>query len=205
MPRQKYRTSMRLVMKEKTIERMLQRLARAKADLHTAYSIYNTAQLKKEMLSQRQYLVDLQAGQVQLVQHIATISSSGFGPAPSLSTSTSQQVSMAQHQTKSRSLWEKAVQRRRYRLRLPAWLCSTVWDVAVEQAISGWTFSLRSYRVLPPDQLALMACYYGDVDCMKQMMVKSEVSLFDRNQHGDSLFRCHVCQQSRYCKVVAND
>jgi hypothetical protein len=62
----------------------------------------------------------------------------------------------------------------------PAWLSRTVWEMAIDRAISGWTFSLRSYNlwcyVNPP---IADACVYGEVACIQRSFDRREVSPFD--------------------------
>ncbi|RMZ01510.1 hypothetical protein D0860_07593 [Hortaea werneckii] len=55
------------------------------------------------------------------------------------------------------------------------WLCSQVWELSVEQATSGWKFSLRFQRTLSEKHVIYEVCCYGDMDGLQSLLSDGEV------------------------------
>lgn len=176
------------------LSRMLLKLARAKADLHTAYNIYTTAQLKDEIVSHRQHFADLQIGQVQIVQHMATLAVVPNGAGKRKVASEAREVAESVATSKPRESEKLASKTTQYHIRLPTWLYSQSWDISVTRAVSGWTVSLRSYKLIPGDHAVWTACARGDLVAIKQMIEHKTVCLYDRNLLGESLFTVILSQ-----------
>ena len=91
-------------------------------------------------------------------------------------------------------------------LKTPTWLSHTVWEMAVERAISGWTFTFRSYslwRFSSSESPIFDACMYGDLACIQRSFDRREALPFDEI---DSRFKTslldvghHTAQMHRMC------
>jgi hypothetical protein len=65
-------------------------------------------------------------------------------------------------------------------LKTPPWLSRTVWEMAVDRAMSGWTFSIRSYSVVfYTDSPVLESCCSGDIARLQHSFDLREASPFD--------------------------
>lgn len=73
----------------------------------------------------------------------------------------------------------------------PAWLLNRAWSIQALHASSGWTFSPRSYNVIPPSSMIYQYLDEHNVDGVRELFKRREASPFDCSTGGSSLL--HVC------------
>jgi hypothetical protein len=71
--------------------------------------------------------------------------------------------------------------------RAPAWLLNRAWSIQAIHASSGWTFSPRSYNIIPRTSVILHHIRDGNVDGAQELFRRREASPFDCDEWGDSL------------------
>ncbi|KAK4550372.1 hypothetical protein LTR36_003339 [Oleoguttula mirabilis] len=149
------------------------------------------ASLEQQMQTAQAIVVQrVDAGQLQLIQQVqgqATAQMSACAVTPRVDTG-DQCLHTNAGSRRSKTAMEHAVWSKKYHLRL----FSQVWDVSVTQALSGWTFSMRPYRIVPFDHPVFYLCYHPvgtvDINAIKQALDRREVSIYDRDIYGCSLF-----------------
>jgi hypothetical protein len=158
MKRSKGRGSVRFAMKNESIEGVIASLEGSKSNLVLAYMLY------------REAIADKRA---RLVHEQMNLFASG------------QALLLQQHETAqdTRLAIDERPVRQSHRskpiLKTPTWLSRTVWEMAIDRAISGWTFSLRSYSLVPLFSPMLDARIAGDVTLVQRSFDMREASPFD--------------------------
>lgn len=69
----------------------------------------------------------------------------------------------------------------------PSWLINRVWSVQAVHLSSGWTFSPRSYNVVPQDSAIFVYVRDNNTDAIKNLFSHGEASPFDCDELGRSL------------------
>jgi len=184
MKRSKGRGSVRFAMKNESIESVIASLESSKSNLVLAYMLY------------REAIADKRA---RLVHEQMNLFASG------------QALLLQQHETAqdTRLTMDKRPVRQSHRLikptlKTPTWLSRTVWEMAIDRAISGWTFSLRSYSLVPLESPLVNACIVGDVALVQRSFDMREASPFDEvvftSKRTQNLLL--VCQHLPYRKSL---
>lgn len=169
MKRHSRRGGVKFAMKSESIEGVISQLGSSKSNLVLAYMLY------------REAVADKRAMQMQ--QQMETITQRLLLHQPPLALATSNVLS--NHSRPTALLRGRNVTR----LSSPKWLSRSVWELAVERAISGWTFSLRSYRIVPFEDSVTQACLTDDVVLLQQLFSRGEASPFDKTGGSDYLTR----------------
>jgi hypothetical protein len=190
MKRSKGRGSVRFAMKNKSIESVIASLESSKSNLVLAYMLY------------REAIADKRA---RLVQEQMNLFASG------------QAMLLRQHKIAqdSRLTTNKCPERQSHRrrsqprLKTPAWLSRTVWEIAMDRAISGWTFSIRSYSLVTDLSSVVNACRYGDILSLQRCFELREASPFDEIAWPDSestnlLYVCQHLNQRKYLRLMCD-
>ena len=164
------RGSVKFAMKSESIEGVISQLESSKSNLVLAYMLY------------REAVADKRAMQMQ--QQMETVTQRLLLHQPPLALATPNVSS--NHSRPTALLRGKNVTR----LSSPKWLSRSVWELAIERAISGWTFSLRSYRIVPYEDSVIQACLTDDVVLLQQLFSRGQASPFDKIggpsfPHGD--------------------
>jgi len=73
-----------------------------------------------------------------------------------------------------------------YRIQLPRWILSTIYEVGWEPAGRGWQCTLRALRVVPDDCDFFVACRQGDTATAKSLLDDGMASLLDVNVDGQT-------------------
>lgn len=68
-----------------------------------------------------------------------------------------------------------------YRIQLPHWILSTIYEIGWEPAGRGWQYTLRAIRVVPNDCDFFVACRKGDTATAKRLLDDGIASLLDVN------------------------
>lgn len=164
--------SVKFAMKSESIEGVISRLESSKSNLVLAYMLYREAVADKRALQMQQQMETMAVAQTLLLHQT---------PQPPVVLAT---PNMPNSHPQSMLLLRG---KNFARLSSPKWLSRSVWELAVERAISGWTFSLRSYRVVPFGSPVTQACLNDDVVVLQQLFSRREASPFDKFQ-GPSCF-----------------
>jgi hypothetical protein len=173
--RRKIGGGVKFALGQEEIERMLNRVERAKSLLTLAYVQYQTALQQHQhdqMLQTLQSLSVSQAALLQLVTPALTVQ----GPV------TSEAVVVPNHNkvsTKAKVL---------FGARTPAWLSNNIWQIALNRSISGWEFTMRTYGVVAADAPIIAACRSGDSLVMQRLFDTRVASPFDQSEHGVSMW-----------------
>lgn len=73
------------------------------------------------------------------------------------------------------------------RYRAPVWLLGRAWSIHALHASSGWTFSPRSYNIIPPSSIIYQYIKEGNVDGVRELFQQRGASPFDCTTSGVSL------------------
>lgn len=172
MKRHSRRGSVKFAMKSESIEGVIARLESSKSNLVLAYMLYREAVADKRAIHMQQQMETMAVAQTLLLQQ---------PPQPSVVLATPNAA--RNHPQSTPALRRKNV----VRLSSPTWLSQSVWELAIERAISGWTFSLRSYRIVPFESPVTQACLRNDVALLQQLFSRREASPFDQTQNSTDL------------------
>ena len=80
-----------------------------------------------------------------------------------------------------------------FRIRLPSWWKTQIWDIHIMQAQSGWTNHLKVYNIVPSDSLQFQYAVNGEVDLLRDLFLAGKASPSDLNEHGNSLIAVSYC------------
>lgn len=67
----------------------------------------------------------------------------------------------------------------RYKFKLPAWFCSTVWEIAQVHSHGGWDLCFRTWNERDVNSQIFRLARTGDLDGVKTLIRKGEASFFD--------------------------
>lgn len=76
---------------------------------------------------------------------------------------------------------------RKLMFRLRRWLCEYAWDLAVERTGGGWTISLKCFKVIGWIHIAWGLIWHGDLDGIRSLLDRRELSLHDQDMLGQGL------------------
>lgn len=161
MKRHSRRGSVKFAIKSESIETVISRLESSKSNLVLAYMMYREAIAGERAAQMQQQMESMAIGQALLLHQASVVPAT-----PSIPSNRFQQAPVIRSTTITR-------------LSTPTWLGRTVWELAIARAISGWTFSLRSWRVVPFETPAAQACFRGDVLLLQEVLDRREASPFD--------------------------
>lgn len=80
--------------------------------------------------------------------------------------------------------------------RAPSWLMDRVWGILAIKNLSGWTFSPRSYNIIPDNSTVLEYIKDDDIARLQSLFAERKASPFDCDEGGDTLL--HVCATTMY-------
>jgi hypothetical protein len=172
MKRSKRLGSVKFAMKNESVESVIASLESSKSNLVLAYMMYREAVADKRARHVQEQMNLFASGQASLLQQRETLQDG--------------QLTM-----------DKRPERRSYRLnyvrskpmfKTPVWLSRTVWEMAVDRAISGWTFSIRSYSLLAGESGTWIfdAICSGDTALLQQSFDLRKASPFDEIVFGSN-------------------
>jgi hypothetical protein len=159
MKRSKGRGSVRFAMKNESIESVIASLESSKSNLVLAYMLYREAIADKRARLVQEQMNLFASGQAMLLQQ--------------------HEASQDTRLTAGKCLMRQSHRLSKTILKTPTWLSRTVWAMAIDRAISGWTFSLRSYSLVPLESPIFHACSSGDTDLVQRSFDMTEASPFD--------------------------
>jgi hypothetical protein len=160
---------------QEEIERMLNRVERAKSLLTLAYMQYQTALQQHQHDQMLKTLQSLSLGQATLLQLVT--------PALTVQRPVTSDTVIVPNQTKV-STKAKVL----FGAHTPAWLSNNIWQIALNRSISGWEFTMRTYGVVAADAPIIKACEVGDSLEMQRLFDTGEASPFDQTEYGASLW-----------------
>jgi hypothetical protein len=173
--RRKLSGGIRFALSQEEIVRMLNRVERAKGALTLAYVQYQSALQQKQHESMIRSLQALALGQDAIVQLV--------NPAFAV-----QNTIAWDSYAISAHMRILAHDKQVFAARTPSWLSTTIWQLALDRAISGWQFSMRAYGVMPASASILLACRAGDAVEMQRLFDTCAASPFDQDEHGGGLW-----------------
>ena len=167
MKRHGRRGNIKFAVKSESIEAVISRLESSKSNLVLAYMMYREAVADERAAQMQQQMDSMVVGQALLLHQASAVPAT-----QSTSNNRLQPIPGIRNTTITR-------------LSTPNWLGRTVRELAIARAISGWTFSLRSRRVIPFKTSVGRACYFGDTLLLQQLLNRREASPFDviESQH----------------------
>jgi hypothetical protein len=161
MKRSKGCGSVRFAMKNESIEGVIVSLESSKSNLVLAYMLYREAIADKRAKLVQGQMEMFATGQDLLLLQIERHRDTRL--------TTAKRPEMQSHRrARSQPI-----------LKTPTWLSRTIWEIAVDRAISGWTISLRSYSLIPSESPLFHACWSGDTAFLQRLFDMKEASPFD--------------------------
>jgi hypothetical protein len=184
MKRSKGLGSVKFAMKNESIESVVASLESSKSNLVLAYMLYREAVADRRARLVQDQMSLLASGQALLLQRNEEPQDTRL--------TTEKRPEMQWRRRSSQPI-----------IKTPTWLSHTVWEIAVDRAISGWTFSLRSYSLVPYELSIFGACISGKTALVQRSFDLKKASPFDEivfnaTLGSDSLL--NVCQHSAYRK-----
>lgn len=173
--RAKYLGSIKTVLMRREAKALLAKLDRSKIDLHIAYSMYVDARRKAEHEIIRKCLEEerqsraLTAGSRRTLTMPVTVDEGNAA--------TCQAYDEIRCLTKRRRSVHNTATTTEVRIQLPLWLCQYAWDVALQRACGRFTISLKMLMILPGYHPARYMFVRGDVDGIRELLDKRELSL----------------------------
>ena len=160
MKRHCRRGSVKFAIKSESIEGVISQLESSKSNLVLAYMLYREAVADKRAMQMQQQM-DTIAQRLLLHQPPLALAT------PNISSNHSRPTALLRGKNVTR-------------LSSPKWLSRSVWELAIERAISGWTFSLRSYRIVLHEDSVIQPCLTDDVVSLQQLFSRAQASPFDK-------------------------
>ena len=157
MKRSKRLGSVKFAMKNETVESVIASLESSKSNLVLAYMMYREAVADKRARHVQEQMNLFASGQASLLQQRET-------PQDGQLTMDKRPLNYV---------------RSKPMFKTPVWLSHTVWEMAVDRAISGWTFSIRSYNLLAYESSNVHAIRSGDTALLQRSFDLREASPFD--------------------------
>jgi hypothetical protein len=173
--RRKIGGGVKFALGKEEIERMLNRVERAKSLLTLAYMQYQTALQQYQHDQMLQTLQNLSLGQATLLQLVT--------PALTVQRPVTSDTVVVPNQ-KRVSTQAKVL----FGARTPAWLSNSIWQIALSRSISGWEFTMRTYGVVAQNAPIITACKRGDSLAMQRLFDTGMASPFDQSEYGESLW-----------------
>lgn len=171
------RGSIRAVLKRKSLEKLLVKLERNKADLLLVHSMYAAVRNAKELEQLYKCVKELRDGQLQMIEYTRTASSQ-----PS-TIEEQHEVCRPFHRIDPRKRSDRS---RKSKFEIRLWFCQYAWDVAFERASGRWDISLKSFRIITDRQILGLA-NEGDIKRIQQLLEARQLSIHDQNEYGDTL------------------
>ena len=157
MKRSKRLGSVKFAMKNESVESVIASLESSKSNLVLAYMMYREAVADKRARHVQKQMNLFASGQASLLQQRET-------PQDGQLTMDKRPLNYV---------------RSKPMFKTPVWLSHTVWEMAVDRAISGWTFSIRSYNLLAYESSNVHAIRSGDTALLQRSFDLREASPFD--------------------------
>jgi hypothetical protein len=172
MKRSKGLGSVKFAMKNESIESVIASLESSKSNLVLAYMLHREAIADQRARLLQDQMNLFAGGQALLLQQRET----------------PQDAQLTTDKRPEMQSYRRSYVRSQPILRIPNWLSHTVWEMAVDRAISGWTFSLRSYRLLDfYNSPVVDACRSGDIARLQRFFDRGEASPFDETTEDSVL------------------
>lgn len=168
MKRCKGRGSVKFAMKNESIESVIASLESSKSNLVLAYMLYREAIAEKRARLVHEQMEIFASGQALLLRQ---------REAP-------QDTQMTSDKRPELQSHRRSYMRSQPILKTPTWLSRNVWELAIDRAISGWTFSIRGYSMLPCESPLYEICRSGDIARLQRSFELREASPFDNIDFG---------------------
>ena len=189
MKRSKRLGSVKFAMKNETVESVIASLESSKSNLVLAYMMYREAVADKRARHVQEQMNLFASGQASLLQQRETL----------------QDGQLTMDKRPERRSHRLNYVRSKPMLKTPIWLNRTVWEMAMDRAISGWTFSIRSYSLVDYESGIVDAICSGDTALLQQSFDMRKASPFDEivfgsNYDSPRFSLLQVCQHQSHRK-----
>ena len=189
MERSKRLGSVKFAMKNESVESVIASLESSKSNLVLAYMMYREAVADKRARHMQEQMNLFASGQASLLQQRETL----------------QDGQLTMDKRPERRSHRLNYVRSKPMLKTPIWLNRTVWEMAMDRAISGWTFSIRSYSLVDYESGIVDAICSGDTALLQQSFDMRKASPFDEivfgsNYDSPRFSLLQVCQHQSHRK-----
>ncbi|THX07587.1 hypothetical protein D6D18_02281 [Aureobasidium pullulans] len=170
--KRQFRGSIRAVLKKETFTRFQKRVERTKDTLQLSYMAYCNAISRQEAQT--------------VTHHISAIANQVSIMGPQLGvlvTNSSAKRPQPGHVIKPRIDSKKIVY---YRLRLPTWLHSQVYEMAYSYSTNVWTTQFRVYNTVSYLSPFMQACSLGDYGTVKSILDVEPAHVYDQDEYGET-------------------
>ncbi|THZ96434.1 hypothetical protein D6C88_01584 [Aureobasidium pullulans] len=189
--KRQFRGSIRAVLKKETFARFQKRVERTKHTLQLSYMAYCNALSRQEAQCMHREMQKVSA----VTHHISAIANQVSIMGPQLGvlvTNSTFKLPQPGHVIQPRIASKKTVY---YRLRLPTWLHSQVYEMAYSYSTNVWTTQFRVYNTVSYLSPFMQACYLGDLATVKSILDVEPAHVYDQEEHGQTAL--HVAVDGR--------
>ncbi|THW20071.1 hypothetical protein D6D24_02496 [Aureobasidium pullulans] len=176
--KRQFRGSIRAVLKKETFTRFQKRVERTKNTLQLSYMAYCNAINRQEAQT--------------VTHHISAIANQVSIMGPQLGvlvTNSTAKLPQTGHVIQPRIASKKTVY---YRLRLPTWLHSQVYEMAYSYSTNVWTTQFRVYNTVSLFSPFMWACYTGDYNTVKSILDVEPAHVYDQEEDGRTALHVSV-------------
>ncbi|THV92146.1 hypothetical protein D6D27_05075 [Aureobasidium pullulans] len=170
--KRQFRGSIRAVLKKETFTRFQKRVERTKNTLQLSYTAYCSALSRQEAQAVTHHISAI-ANQVSIMgPQLGVLVTNSYAKCP-----------QPGHVMKPRIDSKKIVY---YRLRLPTWLHSRVYEMAYSYSTNVWTTQFRVYNTVSYLSPFMRACREGDYKIVKSMLDVEPAHVYDQDEYGET-------------------
>lgn len=178
---EKHWQAVKIVLKQKEVDRMLSKLDRSKADLQLAYTMYTDACRQEEYRSIKHYIAEERHFLLQnLVSASASVPVSDSGQRDAVCDENGIQADshLARSQPSHHIDQTAAI-----RIHLPTWICRHAWDVAYSRGCGQWKFSFKHINIITGDHPFIRLVETDDTDGVRRLLEARQLSVHDEIGH----------------------
>ncbi|CAC9890401.1 unnamed protein product [Aureobasidium pullulans] len=188
--KRQFRGSVRAVLKKETFTRFQKRVERTKNTLQLSYMAYCNALSRQEAQCMHREMQKVSA----VTHHISAIANQVSIMGPQLGvlvTNSTFKLPQPGHviQPRIASASKKTVY---YRLRLPTWLHSQVYEMAYSYSTNVWTTQFRVYNTVSYLSPFMRACREGDYKIVKSILDFEPAHVYDQVEDGQTALHVSV-------------
>lgn len=93
-----------------------------------------------------------------------------------------------------------------FTVRLPNWFCQQQYDLQLQRASSGWTYTLGFCRIVPTGSPFFIACREGRIDEVKKLLSSGQASIYDRDEDdGTALYGAILDRRLDVCTLLRRE
>ena len=182
------RAAIKTVLKQKTVNAMLQQLDRSKLDLQLACTMFSDACRRREYSVIEHYMREEREERMHNFGSTSTVvQHQDFVDDDSLCRTREPGKMRSKGQAYHGDDWKHNT-----RIRLPSWLCRYAWDVAFTHACGQWTFSFKNFKIIDESHPAWRMAFNDDVHGIRELLERRELSVHDEFSDGNTLLNVSI-------------